>query len=73
MAELLFCAPETIKTLLIGYSPIQNVFGVKKIEIEYINSTAYLKFSTFYFMCIDIVFPLHQKKGGERERDDYVR
>ena len=66
--ESLHYSPETIKTLLIGYSPIQNVFGVKKIEIEYINSTVYLKFSTFYFKCIDIVFPLHQKKGGERER-----
>ena len=69
MAESLHYSPETIKTLLIGYSPIQNVFGVKKIEIEYINSTVYLKFSTFYFKCIDIVFPLHQKKGGERERE----
>ena len=28
--ESLHYSPETIKTLLIGYSPIQNVFGVKK-------------------------------------------
>ena len=35
MAESLHYSPETIKTLLIGYSPIQNVFGIKKIEIEY--------------------------------------
>ena len=25
------CSPETITTLLIGYTPIQNVFGVKNI------------------------------------------
>ena len=31
-AESLYCSPETIKTLLIGYTPIQNVFGVKKIK-----------------------------------------
>ena len=68
-------SPETIKTLLIGYTPIQNGFGVKKIEIEFKNSTVYLKFSTFYFKCIDLVFPRHQKRGGERERerDDDVR
>ena len=30
MAEALLCSPETITTLLIGYTPIQNVFGIKK-------------------------------------------
>ena len=30
MAESLRYSPETIKTLLISYTPIQNVFGVKK-------------------------------------------
>ena len=30
MAESLYCLPETITTLLTGYSPIQNVFGVYK-------------------------------------------
>ena len=38
MTESLPCSPETIKTLLIGYTPIQNVFGLtknkKKREIE---------------------------------------
>ena len=29
-AESLHCSPETITTLLIGYTPKQNVFGVKK-------------------------------------------
>ena len=29
MAESLPCSPETITTLLISYSPIQNVFSVK--------------------------------------------
>ena len=29
MAESLCCSPETITTLLIGYIPKQNVFGVK--------------------------------------------
>ena len=28
MAESLHCSPETITTLLTGYTPIQNVFGV---------------------------------------------
>ena len=32
MAESLCCPPETITTLLIGYTPILNVFGVKKIK-----------------------------------------
>ena len=49
------------------------VLVFKKIEIEFKTSTVYLKFSTFYFKCIDLVFPLHQKRGRERERDDYVR
>ena len=31
MAEFLYCSPETITTLLIGYTPKQNVFGIKKI------------------------------------------
>ena len=30
MAESLCCLPETVTRLLIGYTPIQNVFGVKK-------------------------------------------
>ena len=30
MAESLHCSPETIATLSIGYTPIQNVFSVKK-------------------------------------------
>ena len=30
MAEYFRCSPETITTLLLGYTPIQNVFGVKK-------------------------------------------
>ena len=33
MAESLLCASETI-TLLIGYAPTQNGFGVKKIKIK---------------------------------------
>ena len=32
MAESLPCPPETITTLLIVYTPIQNVAGVKKIN-----------------------------------------
>jgi len=34
MAEFLHCSPEVITTLLIGYIPIQNVFGVKKIRFK---------------------------------------
>ena len=30
MAESLHCSLEIITTLLIGYTPIKNVFGVKK-------------------------------------------
>ena len=30
LAESLLCSPETFPTLLIGYTSIQNVFGVKK-------------------------------------------
>ena len=30
MAESLCCSPETITTLFIGYTPIQNGLGVKK-------------------------------------------
>ena len=30
MAESLHCLPETITTLLIGYTPIQNALDVKK-------------------------------------------
>ena len=30
--QLYGCSPETITTLVIGYSPIQNVFGIKKIK-----------------------------------------
>ena len=33
-AELLQYSPEAITTLLIGYIPIQNVFGVKERERE---------------------------------------
>ena len=28
MAEALHCSPETITTLLTGFTPIQNAFGV---------------------------------------------
>ena len=33
VADPLHCSPETIPTLLISHTPIQNVFGVKKIKI----------------------------------------
>jgi hypothetical protein len=32
MAKSLHCSAETITMLLIGYTPIQNAFGVKKIK-----------------------------------------
>ena len=38
MAELLCCAPETITTLLIGYTPIQN----KKLKKESWENDIYL-------------------------------
>ena len=34
MAEFLHCPPKTITTLLNGYSPIQNAFGVKKTKFQ---------------------------------------
>ena len=41
MAESLHCSPEIMTTLLIGYIPIQNVFGVKKNKnkVRYIDSS----------------------------------
>ena len=32
MAVSLHCSSETITTLSIGYTPVQNVFGVKKLK-----------------------------------------
>ena len=32
MAESLPCSPETVKTVLIAYTPIQNLKGFKKRE-----------------------------------------
>ena len=37
MAESLHHSPETTTTLLVGYTPIQNVFGVKKKLIKIFN------------------------------------
>ena len=37
MAEPLHCSSETITILLIGYTTIQNVFGVKKNKIKKIK------------------------------------
>ena len=34
IAESVGCSPETGTTLLIGYAPIQNAFGVKKKKKE---------------------------------------
>ena len=34
VAESLCCPPETITTLLTGYMPRQNVFGVKKLKLK---------------------------------------
>ena len=35
MAVSFHCSSETITTLLIGYTPIQNVFGAKNIKIQF--------------------------------------
>ena len=32
--SLLHCSPGAITALLISYTPVQNVFGVKKIKIK---------------------------------------
>ena len=34
MAESLHNSPEAVTILLIGYIPIQNVFGVRKIKLK---------------------------------------
>ena len=34
MAEYLHCSPEATTILLISYTPMQNVFGVKKIKLK---------------------------------------
>ena len=34
MAESLCCSPETTSTFLICYTPVQNVFGVKKLKLS---------------------------------------
>ena len=41
MAESLCCSPEPITMLLIGYTPIQNAFGVKKINKKYAQESKY--------------------------------
>ena len=40
MAESLHCSPETTTTLLTGYTPIQNGFGIKKINTNKKNKEA---------------------------------
>ena len=50
-AESLYCLPETIKTLLIGYTPIQNVFGVKKIKNKILKREN-VKVPSFYGVCV---------------------
>ena len=42
MAKSLPCSPETIRTLLISYTPIQNGFGVKNKRIIPLKSLALL-------------------------------
>ena len=34
MAEYLHCSPEATTILLISYTPMQNVFGIKKIKFK---------------------------------------
>ena len=34
MAETFHCSPETITTLVVGYTPKQNDFGVKKKTVH---------------------------------------
>ena len=34
MAESLCCSPETTSTFLICYTPVRNVFGVKKLKLS---------------------------------------
>ena len=51
MAESLHCSLETITTLLIGYTPIQNVFGVffkKNLKIK--KNNLYTFFKIFYLV-----------------------
>ena len=41
MAESLHGSSETITTLLIGYTPIQNIFGAKKSKINFLKKVSW--------------------------------
>ena len=49
MAESLCCSPETTTSLLIGYTPIQNVFGVFKKKKKQVG-----KAETLTVRCLSI-------------------
>ena len=51
MAESLHCLPETITTLLIGYTPIQNALDVKKKKKEKKRISLFVKICG-YNMCV---------------------
>ena len=52
MAESLRWSPETITTLLNSYTPIQNVFGVKKIFKK--RKFCVYVYITFFCVCVYI-------------------
>ena len=49
MAEVLRCSCETITTLLIGYTIIWNIFGVKKKKLEVASIS---KCDIFHYWCL---------------------
>ena len=63
MAESLHCSLETITTLLIRYTPIENIFGVKKEINKIKKNTVSLFFlnhrcqhqSSYFWVCLSLV------------------
>ena len=49
VAKSLRCSPDTITTLLSSYTPIQNVFGIKKIKIKFKKNSVEIH---LYFMIV---------------------
>ena len=61
MVESLSCSAETTTTLLIGYTPIQNVSGIKKINIQKMKKII----EHLRKQCIDAKNEIANKDGDE--------
>ena len=64
MSESLHCSPETITTLLIGYTPIQNVFGEKnKIKKKFFKYCGFI-YSLSEKILFHILYPSNRLKNN---------